>query len=369
MSMKKYEVKHINEIDSPAILLYRSVMEANIDAAIAMVHDKAMFRPHVKTNKMREVCEYMLGRNITSFKTATIAESEMLASIGAKDVLLAYQPCGPKTERLARLIKAYPATKFSCLVDNADNATAVSSEMHKQGINELEVYIDVNVGMNRTGVPPGKIKSLYETVVKLKHIKVAGFHIYDGHIRETDIDKRTAAVNAAFEQAEPAITEVENEHGNKFSIVAGGSPSFSVHLQRQGTQCSPGTFVFWDWKYKQMFPDLPFDYALLVVTRVVSVISKNLICLDLGNKSVACESPFPRVMFFDIPEAESISQNEEHFVIRVTDSGKYSVGDVIYGVPLHVCPTVALHQHAYVIENNLFTQKWQVASRNRAITI
>ena len=72
-----------------------------------MVKDVSKLRPHVKTNKITEVCAMMMEAGISKFKCATIAEAEMLAMIKAKDVLLAYQPVGPKIKRLLRLIQQY----------------------------------------------------------------------------------------------------------------------------------------------------------------------------------------------------------------------------------------------------------------------
>ena len=73
--------------------------------------------------------------------------------MNAPDVLLAYQPVGPKISRLLDLIKAYPATHYSCLVDQAENARAISA-LCEAGNITLDVFIDLNVGMNRTGVLP-----------------------------------------------------------------------------------------------------------------------------------------------------------------------------------------------------------------------
>ena len=60
-------------------------------------------RPHVKTHKMAEVVRLQVAQGITRFKCATIAEAEMLAQAGARDVLLANQLVGPNARRLAKL--------------------------------------------------------------------------------------------------------------------------------------------------------------------------------------------------------------------------------------------------------------------------
>src|SRR4051812_31240775 len=104
------------EIDSPALVVYPKRVKENIVLLKGRVDDPSFLRPHVKTNKIAEVCQMMLDEGIQKFKCATIAEAEMLALIKAPDVLLAYQPVGPKGKRFIQLIKKYPATRFSCLV-------------------------------------------------------------------------------------------------------------------------------------------------------------------------------------------------------------------------------------------------------------
>jgi len=149
----------------------------------------------------------------------------------------------------------------------------------------------------------------------------------------------------------------------------GGTPTFPTHVHREGVECSPGTFVFWDWGYKHALPDEPFEYAALLISRVVSVIDEQTICADLGHKSVAAENPLPRVHFLNAPDVIPIAQSEEHLILQVPADNQYKVGDVLYGVPVHICPTVALYDKAYTIENNQVTGAWEVISRNRSINI
>jgi D-serine deaminase-like pyridoxal phosphate-dependent protein len=151
--------------------------------------------------------------------------------------------------------------------------------------------------------------------------------------------------------------------------VAGGSPTFPVHAQRNGVECSPGTFIFWDWGYSQQLPEQKFKFAALVLTRVISKLDEETLCLDLGHKSVAAENPFPRVIFLNASGVQAISQSEEHLVVKVNPADNYQVGDIFYGVPIHICPTCALYEQAYVVEEGQVKTTWKVISRNRFITV
>ncbi|MGN6178407.1 MAG: alanine racemase, partial [Mucilaginibacter sp.] len=118
MTTDWYIIDNIDEIDTPALVVYPDRVKENISFAKSIIEDVERLRPHVKTHKSGNVTRLLLEAGITKFKCATIAEAEMLAMTGALDVLLAYQPSGPKLERLIQLIKTYPKTHFSCLVDN-----------------------------------------------------------------------------------------------------------------------------------------------------------------------------------------------------------------------------------------------------------
>jgi D-serine deaminase-like pyridoxal phosphate-dependent protein len=83
---------------------------------------------------------------------------------------------------------------------------------------------------------------------------------------------------------------------------------------------------------------------------VISIIDKQTITTDLGYKSVAAESPLPRIYFLNAVDSLPISQSEEHLVVKVADSAIYSIGDLLYGVPFHICPTVALYNTALLIK-------------------
>lgn len=363
--MDWYTIRNVDNIDSPALVLYRERIQQNITAAIGMVKNVNLLRPHIKTNKIAEVCAMMMAAGISKFKCATIAEAEMLAILNAKDVLLAYQPVGPKAQRLLLLAQKYPATTFSCLLDNAAVANHLSKVFTGHSI---QVFIDLNVGMNRTGIKPSDAFALYQHIQALPNISIAGLHVYDGHITDREFSDRKAKSDRAFEEVLALSEQIKDISNAPQTIIAGGSPTFSSHTGRD-VECSPGTFVFWDWSYKGLLPDEPFDLAALVITRVISIIDTTTITTDLGHKSIAAENPLPRVHFLNASDAMPIAQSEEHLVVKVKDSSVYQMGDVLYGVPVHICPTVALYEQAVVIENNVATTTWNVVARNRKLTV
>ncbi len=362
-----YEAVNVNEYDSPALLLYPSRIEENIIKLTERV-DVRLLRPHVKTNKTAEVSALMMEGGIRKFKAATIAESEMLAMIKAPDVLLAYQPTVPKIKRLIRLIQKYPDTKFSCLVDNENTAITIS-DLFAIAKLTAGIFIDLNLGMNRTGVHPENAISLFEKIHALPALHILGLHAYDGHIKDRDIKIRTEVCLRAFEPVLKLKHALEEMTGHTTTLIAGGSPTCFIHAEIGDRECSPGTFVFWDKGYTENLPEQPFDWAAILVSRIISVPAPDMICVDLGYKSVASENPLPRVYFLNAPEAIPTAQSEEHLVLTVPDSGIFHPGDILYGVPWHICPTVALYDKALIVEKNTIVGSWEVIARKREITI
>src|SRR5690349_20716839 len=168
----------------------------------------------------------MQQHSITKFKCATISEAEMLGMEEAKDVLFAYQPNGPKLDRFISLIKKYPGTKYSCLIDNMVSAQELVTAIANAGA-EISVYVDINVGMNRSGIDPGN--SAIELLKYLSGqpcIKRVGLHIYDGHISSQSFSERESKVNDWRIKINQFIDELETAGLKIYNIIVGGSPTF-----------------------------------------------------------------------------------------------------------------------------------------------
>ena len=130
-----------------------------------------------------------------------------------------------------------------------------------------------------------------------------------------------------------------------------------------------GTCVFWDAGYGAKMPDMDFLVAAALLTRVVSKPGGNRLCLDLGHKAVASEMPHPRVVFPQLPDAKAVTHSEEHLVVETSRAGEFAVGDCLYGIPWHICPTVALHAAAVVVRGGQAVERWSVAARARKFTL
>lgn len=364
-----FPITNANDVPSPALLLYPDRIAENLRRMVRLIGDPKRLRPHVKTHKLPEVLRMQLELGITKFKCATIAEAEMVATAGGSDVLIAYPVLGPNVGRMLELVKKFPATKFSCAADDASAINALANAFAGNG-HALEMLLDVDCGYHRTGIEPGKeAAQLYHLIAKSPGLKPGGLHAYDGHVDEADLAARKKNSEATIAPVKAFRDELVNSGLPVPRIVAGGTPTFPLLAKDPEVECSPGTCVLWDFGYGERFADMDFLHAAIVLTRVISKPTGKRLCLDAGHKAIAAEKPQPRLKFLNLPEAEAVTHSEEHLVIETPRAGEFAVGDCLYGVPRHVCPTVALHSEAVVVRNGRAAERWTVTARQRRLTI
>jgi D-serine deaminase-like pyridoxal phosphate-dependent protein len=211
--------------------------------------------------------------------------------------------------------------------------------------------------------------NLCEYIYKSNYLTFGGLHVYDGHVLAENFEERSEIGKQDMKSVDDFVLKLKSLRIEIPEIVVGGSPSFPVHASNQNVRVSPGTYIFWDKGYSDKFQDLDFLHAALVVTRVISKLDDHRVCVDLGHKSIASENPHPRVYFLNCEVEKFLMQSEEHLVIQTADAKNMKVGDVLYGIPHHICPTVNLNAFLTVIENKKATKMWEVLARKRKITV
>jgi D-serine deaminase-like pyridoxal phosphate-dependent protein len=367
--MNWFELQNADEVPSPALLLFPDRIEANLRRMIAMVGAVDRLRPHMKTHKLPELIRLQVQLGITKFKCATIAEAEMTAACGAQHVLLAYPLVGPNIRRFLNLQEKFPAIHFACVADHPDALGALTHATRQAG-RRSEVMVDLNIGQNRTGIAPDdRAFELYRQIASDGSLIPGGLHAYDGHIHDSDAAVREAAADAAFAPVHSLGARILQAGWPLPRIIAGGTPTFPIHAKRSGVECSPGTCVLWDAGYAAKLPDLDFLTAAILLTRVVSKPARNRLCLDLGHKAVASEMPHPRVIFLNLKDAQAVSHSEEHLVVETPEASTVPIGHCVYGIPWHVCPTVALHSQVLTVRDNVASGRWEVTARRRVLTV
>ena len=367
MERDAYVLKDTGNLISPALVYYKDIILANTKRIMEMAGGPQQLWPHVKTHKTVELIRMQIELGITRFKCATVAEAEITAEAGGQHIILAYPLVGPNISRYLSLIKAYPQTVFYAIGDDFAPLSVLAKEANGMGIC-MNVLIDVDIGMHRTGVSLDLLESLYERLSGVKGISLKGLHCYDGHCKDPDFSRRKAMA----EESDRKVLQIRESLKRKGLecelLVMGGSPSFPCRTGKKEFYLSPGTIFIGDWGYYSSLPDLAFTPGAALFCRVVSHQAGNTFTLDLGCKGIAADPAGERGIIAGLEKAKPLFQSEEHWVFSLPPGTDLPpIGSDQYVIPTHVCPTSALYPEIQVAQGGKVLDSWQVSARNRRI--
>lgn len=356
-------------ISSPALVYYEDVIRENIIKACTEAGSAEKLWPHVKTHKSQKLTEILLEHGIDKFKCATIAEAEMVAQTEAKNILLAYPLIGPNIEKFLKLVKRYPNKKFYALGDNLE-CLSILGKCAQQNKTSIDCFVDVNTGMNRTGVDWDQIVSFYKQAAGLPGIKLIGMHCYDGERHEQCLENREEKVKITIQKVKNIQKELKACGLLCDILIMGGSPTFPCYARdMKESYFSPGTIFVYDEGYKKQFPDLPYQAGAAVMTRVISHPADGYFTLDAGYKAISAEQGM-RGKLIGYPNAEEAFQSEEHWTFRMKsgfENERPHIGEILYVIPWHICPTTAMYDEVAVVSGKSLKGYWKVTARARKI--
>ena len=371
MILETYQLEDASSIISPALIYYQEIIEENIDKMIRIAGGTHRLWPHVKTHKSIDMIHLLIERGINRFKCATMAEGEMLGLAGAKQVIVAYPLIGPNIKRFIKLMDTFPNTEFFAIGDDEGQIKRLSASALEVDVS-VQFLLDINCGMNRTGVAGTSAGRLYRVAAHLPAIVVRGMHVYDGHRHETAMNERRKSADDDVLEAFQLRDTLQSEGIDCSIMVLGGTPSFPCHAENEQAFLSPGTCMIHDAGHAASYMDLPFEIGAMVLTRVVSHPAPGVFTVDLGTKGVAADPAIPRAVIIGYEKAQTVLQSEEHWVLRMPEGredDRPAIGQELYAAPWHICPTSALYPNLLVARNHRVETEWPVTARNRKITI
>ena len=359
---------------SPALIVYMDLVRANVQRVIEAVGgDPGRWRPHIKTVKLAPVFLELARAGVRNFKCATTREAACLletldaagvgsGSGGDVDLLLAHTLVGPNLAQLGRIARAYPASRVSVLCEDPDAVAGIPQD--------LGVFVDVNPGMNRTGVPldrPARIADVGEAAGD----RFRGVHFYEGHLAGLAADTRHRRAFACYDELMKVLADLDGCGNAVPEVITSGTPTFQCAIaykplsQLAGTvhRVSPGTAVLADTRAMQEIPEVGLVPAAVVFARVVSHPADGLVTCDAGSKSIAADAGDPCAEVIGHPELVALTPNEEHLPLRVNSGAAPPRGTELLLVPQHVCPTVNLAEKAVLIEDGVLREIVEVIGR------
>jgi D-serine deaminase-like pyridoxal phosphate-dependent protein len=379
LAIDTYAVAGVERILTPALAIYPEIVDANIAATIRLLGGKAeRWRPHVKTAKLQFVMRRFVAQGVVNFKCSTSLELATVCEAGAQDVLLAYPVVGANARRVLEVAAHFPETRVSALVESPEQL-----EVWKSSTTGL--FIDVNPGMNRTGIEQSRIEEIVELAkaVEAAGLEFRGLHYYDGHLAGVlDLQERGRLAHQGYDQLMKCVAAFDQAGIKINEIITAGTPAFPCSLSYRPFaessfthRISPGTVVYGDCtSLAQLPPDYGYAAAAVVISTIVSHPTQNRLTCDAGHKTVSADAGIPNC--FVLGHAELIPQHpsEEHLPLEVSACANpqqpaCGIGDTLYLVPKHICPTVNNFDHALIIENGRVTSLERVTARGREIPL
>jgi D-serine deaminase-like pyridoxal phosphate-dependent protein len=157
-------------------------------------------------------------------------------------------------------------------------------------------------------------------------------------------------------------------------VITAGTPAFPCTLSYKpfsrapfAHRASPGTIVYGDCT---SFAQLPQEYGYrpgaVVVSTVVSHPSERIFTCDAGHKTVSADAGMPTCAIMGRGDLLPLRPSEEHLPVEASGDGPIpSLGEALYLVPKHICPTVNNFDHALIVEGNRIVGVERVTARGR----
>jgi D-serine deaminase-like pyridoxal phosphate-dependent protein len=352
------------------LLISAPRVDRNILTTLSVLDgDAGRWRPHVKTAKLAWTMERLMAHGITSFKCATTLELETLAEVGAKDVLVAMPLSIATAIRVQAIASRHPNMSVSAL---ADSERALDHWPQSVGL-----MIDLNVGMDRTGIEPDveKVVSLARLTLE-RGLDLAGLHAYDGHLMMLPPTGRNAKVSASIELLVRLLESLQRRGIQIKNVVTSGSTTFHCavldgRLSMTGVrhQVSPGTVVYSDMTTAERLESIDYETAVHVLSRVLSAPTRGVVTCDAGHKAVSADAGVPTCVVVGQPSLTAAAPSEEHLPIRGSMNELPQVGELIELAPRHVCPTVNLFNTAILVESDGSSRLLEIEARGHEASI
>jgi D-serine deaminase-like pyridoxal phosphate-dependent protein len=360
--------------ETPYLLIDGAKMQQNIEklAAIAGRNGVAL-RPHVKTHKIPAIARAQVEAGAAGITVAKVSEAEVMADAGLDDIFIAY-PLVTDTKIRRAIELARRLKNVTIGVDSPEGARRLSAAATAEG-RVLDVRLEVDTGLRRTGVPYEGAVDLARQIHALEGLDLTGIYTYRGAVLggSPTLDLERAGVDEGHLMVSLA-DRIREEGIDLEDVSLGSTPTAQYAAEVDGvTEIRPGTYVFYDRMQARLGACSLDECAATVVATVVSRPSEDLAVIDGGSKTFATDvSPGTRPLnlegfghVVEYPEARLERLTEEHGMLAVTAHHDLKVGDTLHVIPNHICSTVNLHDTVCIVDGNGAIEELKVSARGK----
>jgi D-serine deaminase-like pyridoxal phosphate-dependent protein len=362
-------------LETPHLLIDDAKMRTNIEKMAGIAQERGVrLRPHVKTHKIPKIAGQQLESGAAGITVAKVSEAEVMADGGIRDIFVAYPlVTESKIRRAIRLSRG--GVRLVVGVDSLEGGKRLSKVAVLED-HELEVRLEIDTGLRRTGVPFEGAVELAAEIASLGKLRLSGIYTYRGAVLESGVPTLDLE-RAGLEEGKLMITLADRvrDRGIEVEDVSlGSTPTAEYAGEVEGvTEIRPGTYVFYDRMQARLGACSLEECAATVVATVVSRPSEDLAVIDGGSKTFATDVPlgtrplelegFGQVVGY--PDAVLQRLTEEHGMLRVRSEHDLDVGDTLRIIPNHVCSTVNLHNEVYLVDEDGGVEELRVEARGK----
>lgn len=368
--LSPYPFAHPETIFTPALAIYESILDQNIEAMKKVVGKTDRWRPHVKTSKLVYTMRRLVDHGVRNMKCTTTLELSTACQAGANDIVVAYPVSALAARRVEEIAAEFPSVAISSIVEHK-----AQLEMWHDGT-RVGLFIDINPGMNRTGIEIARTDEILALARRIlsRGIRFRGIHYYEGHHNQPDLQERTQAAHAGYNILIKLVKTLESSGILVEEVITSGTPALPCALSyapfnesRFVHRVSPGTVVYGDvTSTGQLPPSYGLRPAAIVLSTVVSHPTTSSITCDAGHKTVSADAGIPNCAVIGYLGMEPLKPSEEHLPIDLADgTAAPKIGGLLYLVPRHICPTVNNFDEALIIRNGQIAGVERVTARGR----
>ncbi len=356
------------DLETPCLILDQDILEQNLQKMQAFADRKGKnLRPHAKTHKSISLAKKQIEFGAIGICAAKVSEAGVLAKAGIKGILITGPFASPgRIKKIIEILSICPSLMVT--VDHPDTIKNLNLALQQNNLS-IDVLLDIDAGLKRTGTKPSDAFKLAEYILSQKYLRLRGIQAYAGHIQHiTSYNERRNASNKCLEEVIPIFNKLKSKVENFTIFSTSGTGTFEIDGDiPEVTEHQVGSYVCMDAEYlavESSENSKPFDPALRLLTTVISVNQQGFVTVDAGLKSLYKDGAVPQII---TPEFASMKYDwfgDEYGKIIYAENDKApTVGTVLELVTSHCDPTINLFDRFYITKGNNVVDIWPIDLR------
>ena len=363
------------DLDTPCIVLDLDIFEENIAKmqAIAKTAGKNL-RPHAKSHKCSILAKKQLAAGAIGICAAKVSEAEALINAGVDNVLVTGAVAADhKAKRLVGLLRKSPS--LMTVIDHPRNIKLLERYLAKYDLC-MDILLDVDVGLQRTGVIPGRAPELVDLLLASDHIRLKGIQAYAGQVQHIHhYEERRKASLESLKQAVAVFRKLQDKVGSCNIFSGTGTGTYDIDLSvPELSELQVGSYALMDAEYMAIESAEHtglgdhFRPVLTLLTTVVSASHSTHVTIDAGLKSLYRDGAQPMVATTKHKALKYDWFGDEYGRLSAKDRAATlpQLGTVLELVVSHCDPTVNQFDSYHIIRNSRVVDEWPIDLRGKS---